>query len=197
MSKIFCIVGKSASGKDTIYKEILAHSKDELLSVVLGTTRPMRVGEKNGTDYWFFSEKELAELENKGKVLEKRQYNTMQGIWSYFTLQFELSDSKNYILITTLEGAHSITKHYGEENVCVIYMAIGDKERLLRCIDRESRQENPDYSEVCRRFIADQADFTEEKVNEFNNLYYIDSGKSVEECLKQWNALYEKLSNCE
>ncbi len=193
MSKIFCIVGKSASGKDTIYKEIISAYKEELINVVIGTTRPMRSGEKDGVDYHFFTDQELLELEKNGKVIEKRQYDTMQGIWSYFTLEFELSGEKNYIIITTLEGAQSITERYGTDKVCVIYLEIDDRERLLRCIDRESRQENPDYSEVCRRFIADQKDFSEEKIGEFNNIYYIDSSKSIKDCLKQWNELYKSL----
>lgn len=193
MSKIFCIVGKSASGKDTLYKEIVSAYKNELECVVLGTTRPMRVGEKDGVDYKFFTDEQLLQLEKNGKVIEKRQYNTMQGIWSYFTLEFDLSSEKNHILITTLEGAHSITKHYGEDKVCVIYLAIDDKERLLRCIERESRQENPDYSEVCRRFIADQKDFSLNKIKEFNNIYYIDSSKNIDECLEQWSELYKTL----
>ncbi len=192
MSKIFCLVGKSASGKDTIYKKIISAYKDELVSVVLGTTRPMRIGETDGVDYRFFSDEELLQLETEGKVIEKRQYNTMQGLWSYFTLEFDLSE-KNHILITTLDGAKSITKHYGEDKVCVVYLNIDDKERLLRCIERESKQTSPDYSEVCRRFLADSKDFSEEKTGEFNNLYYIDSGQKIEDCINQWNVLYEKL----
>lgn len=194
MSKIFCLVGKSASGKDTIYKEIVSAYGNKLECVVLGTTRPMRTGERNGVDYWFFNDEELLKLEQEGKVIEKRQYNTMQGIWSYFTLEFDLSSDKNHILITTLEGAKSITEHYGEDKVRVIYLAIDDKERLLRCIDRESRQKNPDYSEVCRRFISDQKDFSQEKISEFKNIHYIDSGKSIDNCLQQWDSLYKKLN---
>lgn len=192
MNKIFCIVGKSASGKDTIYKEITTRYQNELDGVVLGTTRPMRTGEKDGIDYRFFSDEQLLELEKEGKVIEKRQYNTMQGVWSYFTLEFENTE-KNHILITTLEGAHSITDRYGEENVFIIYLIIDDKKRLLRCIERESRQDTPDYSEVCRRFIADQKDFSEEKIRKFNNIYYIDSAESIENCISQWDALYAKM----
>ena len=193
MNKIFCIVGKSASGKDTIYKEITSAYRNELISVVLGTTRPMRKGEVDGVDYHFFNDEELVELEKDGKVIEKRQYNTMQGLWSYFTLEFDLSGEKDYILITTLEGAHSITNRYGEDKVCVVYLTIDDKERLLRCIEREARQVNPDYSEVCRRFIADQKDFSDDKIKEFNNICYIDSSQSIENCLKQWGEIYKRL----
>ncbi len=193
MNKIFCLVGKSASGKDTVFKEIMKKHSDKLVSIVIGTTRPMRNGEVNGKDYFFFSDNELARLEKEGKVIEKRQYNTMQGIWSYFTLAFDISDGTDRIIITTLEGAHSITEYYGKDKVCVVYLEIDDKARLLRCIERESLQKNPDYSEVCRRFIADQKDFSDEKIGEFTNLYYIDSSQSIEDCVLQWEKLYKKI----
>ena len=47
MGKIFYVMGKSSSGKDTIYKDI---RKDlpELKTLTLYTTRPMREGEKDG-----------------------------------------------------------------------------------------------------------------------------------------------------
>ena len=192
MGKIFCLVGKSASGKDTIYKNITEKYEDMLEKIVIGTTRPMRTGETNGVDYYFFSDEELEKLEKKGKVIEKRCYNTMQGIWSYFTLAFDICENKDYIIISTLEGAHSITNFYGEDKVCVVYLKIDDRERLLRCIDRESKQTTPDYSEVCRRFIADQNDFSDKKLAEFNNLCFIDSSKSLDDCVEQWSKIYDE-----
>ena len=65
-----------------------------------------------------------------------------------------------------------------------------DRTRLLRCIDRESRQERPDYAEVCRRFLADQADFSQERLAAFPSLHMIDTGAELETCLAQWEALY-------
>ena len=45
--KIFFVMGKSASGKDTIYKKLLEYFP-ELKTVTLYTTRPMREGETEG-----------------------------------------------------------------------------------------------------------------------------------------------------
>ncbi|MDI9488375.1 MAG: guanylate kinase, partial [Bacillota bacterium] len=45
MSKIYIIMGKSASGKDTIYKKLLEHKQLNLKNVVTYTTRPIRVYE--------------------------------------------------------------------------------------------------------------------------------------------------------
>lgn len=44
MGKIFYIMGKSSSGKDTIYRRLLEDKELELRNIILYTTRPMRQG---------------------------------------------------------------------------------------------------------------------------------------------------------
>ena len=61
MSKIFFVSGKSCSGKDTIFN-ILKQSEELNLKTVVGhTTRPMRVGEQDGVEYFFVDEEKLNE----------------------------------------------------------------------------------------------------------------------------------------
>ena len=47
-----------------------------------------------------------------------------------------------------------------------IYIEVEDGERLLRAIARERQQKTPQYEEMCRRFLADAADFSREKLEE-------------------------------
>lgn len=195
MSKIFCIVGQSASGKDTFYREVLKRYGEELAPVIPSTTRPMRAGERNGVDYHFVTFEQLGQLEAEGRVIEKRCYHTTQGLWVYFTMKFDLAPNQNYILISTLEGASRLQAHYGEENVPVIFLKVDQRERLLRSIDRESRQETPDYIEVCRRFIADEKDFAAENIDAIQNLHYLNTAGTVEESLTAWDSLYHSLKN--
>ena len=49
MGKIFYLMGKSASGKDTIYKKV-KEQMPELKTIVIYTTRPIREGEQNGRE---------------------------------------------------------------------------------------------------------------------------------------------------
>ena len=56
MRKLFVVMGKSATGKDTIYKEIVKRNNMNLLPVVMYTTRPIREGEVNGREYNFVDE---------------------------------------------------------------------------------------------------------------------------------------------
>lgn len=188
MNRIFCIVGKSCSGKDTIYARILEQNRPGLVPVVPYTTRPRRPGEAEGQTYHFVTEEQLRRYEEEGQVIEKRVYQTTQGPWTYFTLRFALDADR--LLITTLEGARALMDCYGPQQVRMVYLHVDDRTRLLRYIDRESRQASPDYAEVCRRFLADQEDFSRENLARFPSLYPIDTGAGIEECLTQWDALY-------
>ena len=166
MGKIFYIMGKSASGKDRIYSIL---SKDESLGLkrlVLYTTRPIRAGEENGREYYFTDENKLEEFRKTNRLIESRAYHTVHGIWTYFTaddgqINPQGTDSLG---LGTLESYRNMKEYYGEETGCPIYIQGEDGERLQRALIREKQQENPRYAEMCRRFLADQEDFSEENI---------------------------------
>ena len=166
MGKIFYIMGKSASGKDRIYSLLAAQKELNLKELVLYTTRPIRAGEQDGKNYFFVDENKLKEFREKGCVIEERSYQTVHGIWTYFTAddgQVDLTEG-NYLGIGTLESFRKMKNYYGEEAVCPLYIEVEDGERLLRALKREQEQKEPRYEEMCRRFLADQSDFSEENV---------------------------------
>lgn len=170
MSKIFIVIGKSATGKDTIFKRLLEIPDLKLKSVVGYTTRPIRSGETDGVEYFFVGEDKLHELLKDNKVIEHRAYPTMHGIWNYFTVddgQIDLNYS-DYLLIGTLEAYEQIKNYYGENIVIPIYIEVEDGIRLKRALHRESKQDNPKYAELCRRFLADDEDFSDENLKKLN-----------------------------
>jgi guanylate kinase len=170
MSKIFIVMGKSATGKDTIFKYLKDSKELNLKSVIGYTTRPIRQGEIDGVEYYFVNEEKLQALKDNHKVIEHRAYNTMHGIWNYFTVddgQIDLKHS-NYVLIGTLESFHQIRNYFGEDVVIPIYIEVEDGLRLTRAINREQQQETPKYPELCRRFLADEEDFSESNLKMLN-----------------------------
>lgn len=177
MGKIYYIMGKSSSGKDTIFqglKERLAGIR----TVTLYTTRPVREGEQKGLEYHFVTDDVLAEYERAGKIIELRTYNTVHGAWKYATIddgQVNLEES-DYLILGTLESYEKIRKYYGEENVTPFYIEVEDGERLTRALMREKQQKNPRYAEMCRRFLADTEDFSEENLRKagITRRYYND-----------------------
>ena len=177
MGSIFCIMGKSSSGKDTIFKLLLNREDLNLNRIISYTTRPIRSNEKPGDEYNFVDLEEKDRLLESGKVIEIRKYDTVHGPWFYFTVDDEKIDlSKNdYIIIGTVESFVKIRDYYGSKKVLPIYIEVDDGIRLTRALEREKSQKQPKYEEMCRRFLADQQDFSEEKIkaaqieNVFNN----------------------------
>ena len=166
MGKLFYIIGKSSTGKDTIFQSLLENEELELKSLVLYTTRPMRAGETPGVQYHFTDEAGLLRLEAEGRVIELRAYQTVHGVWKYFTADTEATDLQrhNYITVGVLESFQAVRKYYGADRVVPIYIEVEDGERLQRALDRERAQEQPRYAELCRRFLADSEDFSEERI---------------------------------
>ena len=166
MGQIFYIMGKSASGKDNIYSRLAAHKELNLKTLVLYTTRPIRAGEQDGKNYYFVDDAKLEEFRKNGNLIEARAYHTVHGIWTYFTAddgQVDLKES-DYLGIGTLESFTKMRNYYGEDAVCPVYIQVEDGERLARALKREREQTNPKYEEMCRRFLADQSDFSEENI---------------------------------
>ncbi len=166
MNRIIYLMGKSSSGKDTIFKELLKEGK---YAIVPYTTRPIRAGERDGVEYFFSGEEDFRRLLDSGKVIEHREYHTFHGPWTYFTVddgQFDSEDGQDCVMIGTLEGYRSMQDYFGRERVVPVLIELEDGERLQRALDRERLQEHPKYEELCRRFLADSSDFSEEKIRE-------------------------------
>lgn len=177
--RIFCLMGKSASGKDTIYQKLLERGREYgrtaggegkplLGSVIPYTTRPIRTGEENGVAYFFEENRQFEEARAAGAIIEFRDYNTVCGIWHYYTKddgQIHLEES-SYLLIGTLESYRAFCGYYGSERVVPLYLDLDPGERLERALRRERKQRQPQYAELCRRFLADEQDFSDEKLCE-------------------------------
>lgn len=167
MAKLYILMGKSSSGKDTIYRRLLAERKRELRPVVPYTTRPIRSGEQDGREYYFVDEVKMKEFESAGKIIERRVYQTVHGAWHYFTAddgQIRLSGIQDYLMIDTLEGYLQLKEYFGAEQVVPLYIEVEDGLRLSRALERERSQAQPKYAELCRRFLADEEDFSPDKL---------------------------------
>ncbi len=166
MGKLFCMMGKSASGKDSLFSRLMADETLGLHQIVPYTTRPIRIKEVQGREYHFVSQERFEQMLAEGKVIEHRTYQTVNGPWHYFTAddgQIDLS-AGSFMLIGTLEAYLKLVAYFGQENVVPLYVEVEDGDRLERALRRERKQAVPNYAEVCRRFLADSEDFSEEKL---------------------------------
>lgn len=168
MGKIFYILGKSSTGKDTIYKNILEDETLGLKDIILYTTRPIRDGETDGKSYHFVSEEEYEDIKKSGLIIEERSYNTMHGVWRYFTVKDSSIDlsNNNYVIIGVLKSFIDTRDYFGSDKVVPIYIEVEDGLRLQRALNREKKPENRRFKELCRRYLADSEDFSEDKIKD-------------------------------
>lgn len=190
MGRIYYIMGKSATGKDTVYKEILKRRPD-FRTIVPYTTRPIREGEANGVEYFFSTLEEMEGFKTSGKIIELRTYETVMGPWNYFTMddgQFELCGENSYLMIGTLESYEKMCMYFGNRALVPLYIEVPDGLRLSRAVEREKLQKNPNYREVCRRYLADEVDFSDENLERLQirrRFCNLDLDKCLEEILQE------------
>lgn len=191
MGRLFVFMGKSASGKDTLYRRIMNRHK-ELHPVIPYTTRPVRAGETEGAEYHFVTEEQMEDMKRAGRIVECRCYQTVRGPWYYFTAQDGQIDlgRGDFALISTLEGYEKLRSFYGADRVVPLYIEVADVLRLERSLAREKQQKTPCVAELCRRFLADEEDFSEEELmrlgitRRISNIAIEEAVCQIEEALK-------------
>lgn len=186
MGKVICFMGKSSTGKDTVFQKLLEDKELNLKKIIPYTTRPIRDGEVNGIEYFFTDESGYRKMLQEGRIIEERTYHTYHGLWRYFTVDDGRIDilSQNYAIIGTIEAYVQMSKFFGKENVLPILIEVDDGVRLQRALDREKAQDNPRYEEMCRRYLADCEDFSEDKIK-LTGINHIFLNENLESCLQE------------
>ena len=185
MKHLFYLMGKSASGKNALYEYLIGDSSLALAPLIPWTTRPIRANEQDGVEYHFTDEDGLRALEAQGRVIEKRTYQTEHGPWTYFTVDDGAHLTGDRIGIGTLESFRKMRDYYPEGYVVPLYIEVEDGIRLGRALKRERKPGNHRYEEMCRRFLADQKDFSEENLLEAGISRRFKNEKDKESCFRE------------
>lgn len=160
MYTVVAIMGKSSSGKTT-FQKVIAQLFD-VNEIVSTTTRPMREGEVEGVDYNFVTVEEFTEKVLNCEMLEATDFND----WFYGTEISALSESKVNVGVFNPDGIEALAQD-GRINLKVMYLNVNDKLRMIRSLNREN---DPDVGEICRRYFADEKDFSNDRIDELADM---------------------------
>jgi guanylate kinase len=138
---IFIVVSApSGAGKTTICKEVLK-AFPEIAYSISYTTRPLRLGEENGRDYYFISEAEFREKIKAGDFAEwTEKFGFFYGT-SIKTMRGVLDQGKNMLLDVDTEGARNLKSRF-PEGVFVFILPPSLEELRKRLAGRGSENEN-------------------------------------------------------
>ena len=180
MGKLFCLIGRSCTGKDTIITKVLDSIEDRynIKRLVYYTTREKRQGEEEGYTYYFTTDEEFLKYKEKGLVAESREYPAKFGNVTYYTLIEQLDniekDDINYIATTTLIQFNSYRHHLGKDNVIPIYINSSYKDILSRYIKRLNDEETNgkivkdiQYIEICRRIVSEEEEYNSSNLHKY------------------------------
>lgn len=169
---IFCIVGKTGSGKNFYFDKIIQNKnlvkELNIAPLVYGTTRSIRDGEKDGTDYIFYTKEQYKNISNDDMIESRSYYTINDGTVHYFTTidQFHIAHAKNIIAITSPYQYESYRTWIAKRNIIennrynlyLIYIDIELGKRINRTISRANEDDNKIY-EMCRRVVEERNEF--------------------------------------
>ena len=141
--QVVVLSGPSGSGKSTIVNRLVAESTVKLVKMISATTRPKRVNETHGEDYYFLSDEEFRQKRDAGEFVECEEVHS-SGFW-YGTLDSELHRAANEggwaFLEIDVKGALSVMKQY--PNAVTIFLKTPSEEvfeQRLRARGTESEE---------------------------------------------------------
>ena len=150
MYKIIAIMGEAGTGKDSLMQEILK-LEPMFHEIISCTTRPMREGEVEGVNYYYYTPEQFGDRVLHDEMLECTVFND----WFYGTSYDSVRSDCINIGVFNPTGIGSLMAR-SDVDLKVIRVVAEDKTRLLRQLNRE---EWPDVREIVRRFHADWMDF--------------------------------------
>ena len=183
--KVIILLGKSASGKDYVLNYL--KEKYGFNPIVSHTTRPIRINEVEGKDYYFTKSKEFSKMLSQNKFIESRKYTTCfndkKDIWYYGIAKEEFDNKTRKICVVDTTGQTEIIKYCGEDNVISIYIDAKDEVREKRAKLRGSFSQ----SEWDRRLKDDNKKFKNAKYN-----YLVENNGSVRKLEKNIENILRK-----
>lgn len=131
-TKILCIIGQTASGKDTFAKDISIKPRYHLITSY--TTRPKRDSEVDGREHNFITEEEY---NKKFADTPKLAYTEING-YMYFTNEDCIFKDRINIYVIDPIGYYKLCRKYKDQyEIHVIYLYCSKHIRKERFISRD------------------------------------------------------------
>lgn len=150
--KLFIIVGKTSTGKDTVCNYM--KQKYGVKQVISYSTREMRSYEKNGVQHYFVSNQEMDELEKHDDLLAWTKF-PKTGIRYCATLS-SIGDAETAAYILNPDGVNWMREHADNLNaeIIIIYMNLSEE-----AIRQRARLRGDDPEKIEERLSSESEEF--------------------------------------
>lgn len=187
MKPIFCIVGKSGTGKSTYLDALMKDNRIKnlgLKELKYHTTRTKRTPDE---DTYYFSTYEDYSNIDKNDIIEERLYKKVDEEVVYYTTKSDINPDNCNGLICAASVDQMLSYYNKLDNIFIINIEVETKERLLRLINRCNNE--IECYEVCRRTIEEETEYSRLFETNFgDNIINIDNSFELE------NSLYHNIN---
>ena len=169
--------GARASGKTKATKMLTSYNG--IVKAITTTTRPMRVNEVDGRDYFFVTKEKFQEMIEQDLFIEHTLYN---GNY-YGSTKSQIADNRSVVI--DLEGLKSYSS-LNDKRIVTFYLSTSEDVRYKRMLERGDSEEN-----AKSRIENDRRIFASGNIPNVN--YRIDSeNKTIEQVADEVYRLYCK-----
>jgi guanylate kinase len=184
--EIIAVSAPSGTGKTTIVKRILKKYPQIVFSIS-ATTRPKRLSEKNGVEYYFVTEKEfLKKIENNEFVEWEKFYDYYYGTFKS-TIEENINSGKSILLEIDVKGALSLKSIYPESHL--IYIKPPSFEELVKRLRERQTENDEDFKKRIER--------AEMELNHTDKFDYVIINKDLNKAIEETSELIKKILNKE
>ena len=158
--------GPSGAGKDAVLDE-LARRGYAFHRVITATTRPPRVNERHGVDYYFHTDREFDSLINHGGLLEHAVvYGHRSGVPKRQVLD-KLAEGVDVFVRTDVQGAASIKEAMPDAvRIFIAPVSIEELEERIRARNSDNEERIRRRIDTARSEIGRSGEFEHVIVNE-------------------------------
>ncbi len=118
--QVLVIAGPTGVGESTFTRELL-ESFDYFAKAVSATTRPPRLNEKHGVDYYFFDKETFFDKVDSGDILEWTHVKNRDAYYGAYRPDIEEKLAKGLVVIvnTDAKGAKYFKDNYGATTIFI------------------------------------------------------------------------------
>lgn len=150
---VVVIVGESGSGKSTLQNYYIKHNRT-FKKPVMVTSRHLRNGEANGSDYWFVDNQTFENMIHDGDLITYSNYRGWHYGISVNEINRLLKDNNDIFMVLTPSDMRKmkslLNRYLADDEIFTFYLKVDRVSRLCKLVTTRD-----DTDECIRRNISD------------------------------------------
>lgn len=184
-NKILVLSGPTGSGESTITKEIVSRHP-VFQRLITATSRPMRKGESEGVDYYYFSKEKFEELIKEGLILEYSYIENRDTYYGTYKPDFEKKMETGYVIANT---DYVGTIYYKEKFKAV---SVFIKPESIEVLEARLKGRNPEMTKIELQKRLENAKNEIEKEEQYYDTTIINKNGKIKDAVMEVEQILRK-----